>query len=162
MKRPPEARHKRAENKWSCPVQTLTAPNGTKANNCDDIRTIWHDHSSAIEAAADLTLEQDLASVREVQDQIRGEFELGPRFAPTLPELEQYFRDAKANRSTGTDGIPDEVFAIFARPLSLVYGLLFLKAFLRFYAPIQFVGGIRHEFSKGSGTAEYVDDWRSM
>ena len=117
---------------------------------------------AAIESAEEVSLEEVLVAVRETQYCVRGTFDLDARFVPTIPELEQSFRDAHFNRGTGPDGIPDEVFAIFARQMSRIYGPLYMKAFLRLDAPIQFAGGILHELFKGSGAGDNVDNWRSI
>ena len=107
-----------------------------------------------------MTLQRVLDDVRLARDRVRGTLDVDPSIVPTLPQLEQCFRDAQGNRSAGPDGIPDEFFAIFARQLVRLYGPLFYKALLRLDVPVQFAGGILHELPKGSGAADILDNWR--
>ena len=77
-------------------------------------------------------------------------------------ELESNFRAAHGNRSCGPDGIPDELFAIFPRALSRLFGSFFVKKLLRPDAPLQWSGGILHELFKGSGVTSSMPNWNSI
>ena len=138
-------------------MQSLVGPDGVRAHDYADIRTVFHEHFSATESASDVSLQSVLDIVRRAQDRVRGTFDIAAATVPTLPELEQGFRGANGNRSIGPDGIPDGFFAVFARQLIRVCGPLLYKAFLRLDAPIQFAGGILHMLSKGGGPSDLLD-----
>ena len=144
------------------PVQGILKPDGEPAMSYAEIRQVWHNHFSAVESAEDTTFHALLQSIRESQDKIRGTFDFDHTIVPSLPELEEAFRAAKGNRSSGPDSVPDELFAIYARPLLRIFGPLFYKAILRLDAPLSFAGGLLHELYKGSGVGSLVDNWRSI
>ena len=88
------------------PVQCIDGPEGP-ATTFAEIRSVWHDHFSNI--AFDTSFQEILDSTRLHQDSIRGSFPLGPDLLPTIPQLEQIFRNAKGDRATGPDSLPDEL-----------------------------------------------------
>ena len=79
-------------------VQSLIGPDGECAHDNNDIRKVFHDHLSATESASDVTRQQVLHDVRLAQDRVRGAFDLDPSIVPTLPQLEQCFRDVQGHR----------------------------------------------------------------
>ena len=88
------------------PVQCIDGLEGP-ATTFAEIRSVWHDHFSKIEAAFDTSFQEILESTRLHQDSIRGSFPLDPNLLPTIPQLEQIFRNAKGNRAAGPDSLPD-------------------------------------------------------
>ena len=81
---------------------------------------------------------------------------------PNIFELCASFLAASRNRSTGPDGIPDELFAICCLQMVRLYAPLYTKTALRFETAVSWVGGTLFEFFKSSGLHKLAVNWRAI
>ena len=135
----------------SATVQALDDGQGRTATCDEGGRAVWHAHFAKTEAAVDTGFETLLKQVRLSHGRLRGTCVLDPGVVPTRADIESSFRKARNNRSSGPDGLPDELFFLFPRGFGRAFGPAFFKAVLRFDMPLQWIGCLLHELFKGNG-----------
>ena len=144
------------------PVQSLTLDDGTVAVTYDQVRDTWHNHFASIEAAVDVEPANLLDEARRIQAKMFATVNYDPEAVPNIFELCASFLAASRNRSTGPDGIPDELFAICCLQMVRLYAPLYMKTALRFETAVSWVGGTLFELFKGSGLHKLAANWRAI
>ena len=124
---------------------------GTVAQSYDQFRHTWHQHFASIEAALDVEPADLLVEARLIQSKMFASVDYDPEAVPNIFELCASFLTAARNRSTGPDGLPDELFAICCLRMVRLYAPLFAKTTLRFETAVSWVGGTLFELHKGAG-----------
>ena len=72
-------------------------------------------HYAKIEAAVDTDFETLLKQIRLCHDRLRETCALDPGVVRTRADMEATSRKARNYRSSGPDGLPDELFFLFPR-----------------------------------------------